>query len=94
MQDDSISILMSYSSTFHIILFVVSVSDSKVFLKVAIEIYCYLLTMPQFVVVQISAVAFQNEEWSTCWRPGSGDGSVTCLPSRQLALSDASLHVM
>ena len=50
--------------------------------------------MHQFVVVQISAVAFQNEEWSNFRRPDSGDDSVTCLLSLQLVLSDTSVKVL
>ena len=57
-------------------------------------ILLFTLQMRQFVVVQISTVAFQNEEWSKFWRPDSGDDSVTCLPSLQLVLGATSLKVL
>ena len=57
-------------------------------------ILLFTLQMHQFVVVQISAVAFQNEEWAKFWSPDSGDDSVTCLPSLQLVLGDTSLKVL
>lgn len=57
-------------------------------------ILLFTLQMRQFVVVQILAVAFQNEEWSKFWRPDSGDDSVTCLPPLQLVLGDTSLKVL
>lgn len=50
--------------------------------------------MRQFVVVQILAVAFQNEEWSKFWETWRGDDSVTCLPPLQLFLGDTSLKVL
>lgn len=62
-------------------------------LKDYIAIY-FANTSLQFVVVQISTIAFQNEEWSAFGSVDSEDDSATCLPSLQLALNDISLKVL